>query len=48
MGVPLPLEGDKKGTLTLDQRVDNTKCQDIKMEGLEVAAQWTKSQCKDN
>ena len=48
MGVPLPLEGDKKGTLTLDRRVDSTKCQGVKHEGLEVAAWWAKSQRKDN
>ena len=29
MGVPLPLEGDRKGTLTLDRRVDSTKCQGV-------------------
>ena len=48
MGVPLPLEGDRKGTLTLDRRVDSTKCQGVKQEGLEVTAQWAKSQRKDN
>ena len=48
MGVPLLLEGDKKGTLTLDRRVDSTKCQGVKQEGLEVAARWAKSQHKDN
>ena len=48
MGVPLPLEGDRKGTLTLDRRVDSTKCQGIKQEDLEVIARWAKSQRKDN
>ena len=48
MGVSLPLKGDRKGTLTLDRRVDSTKCQGVKQEGLDVTARWAKFQHNDN